>query len=439
MSAQALTAKQARWASFLSEFTFDILHIPRKLNPADPASRRPDYATEGQFTNPVTLLRNGEQEKTCISVIHLRNLKILKICDPLSSFIPPTETTLTALRALYDLDTLLLGKLPTAMSFNDRLWWWKYRLYVPESMRNMILEQIHATPLGGHWVSMKTMDLLTRTFDWQHWRRDVLKFCSLCRSCQSIKVDRRPPQGKMMPLPIPDKPWAVIGVYFIVKLPVSQGFDSVMVVVDHYSKISHFIPTKETWSAKDLANTFITHVFRLHGLPEKTVSDRGTTFMSLFWSSVLAQLCISPAPSTAFHPQTDGQVERINALLEDYLRHFVSSNQDDWSMWLAMAEFSYNNTPSSSTKFSPFFAIQGYHPRYNSLVASSGVPTADLFIAHLQEIQTQLQDNLVKAKDAQSRFYNKNRRIDVTYNPGDLVWLSRRHIKTRRPNSKLDV
>lgn len=322
MSAQAWTAKQARWASFPSEFTFDILHIPGKLHPLDPALRRPDYATGSQFTDCVTLLGRREQDKTCINDVHLQKLKISRICDPLSSFMPPEETTLTALQALYESDALLGGKLPTALNFHDLLWWWKDKIYVPESMQNMILEQIHATPSGGHWGSMKTLDLLTRTFEWQNSRRDVPQFCSLCRSCQSIKVDCRPPQGKMMPSPIPDKPWSVIGVDFIVKLPVLQGFDLVMVVVNHYEKMLHFIPAKETWLAKDLANAFVTHIFRLHELPERIVSDRATTFMSLFWSSVLTQLFINPAPSTSFHPQTDGQVERINVLLEDYLFRF---------------------------------------------------------------------------------------------------------------------
>lgn len=242
-----------------------------------------------------------------------------------------------------------------------------------------------------------------------------------------------------MVLSVPDKPWSTIGVDFIVKLPISDGFDSVMVVVDHFSKSAHFIPAKETWSAQDLASAFVSNIFKLHGLPDKIISDRGTVFMSKFWSSVLDHLRISPAPSTAFHPQTDGQVERINAILEDYLRHFVSMEQNDWACWLAIAEFLYNNTTSSSTKFSPFFAIHGYHPRYNSLVASSGIPSADQFISHIQDIQLQLQENLKTAKENQARFYNKGRRVDVQYNPGDLVWLSRKFIKTRRQISKLDV
>lgn len=291
-------------------------------------------------------------------------------------------------------------------------------------MRQMILRQMHESPAAGHWGSMKTYDLLSRTFDWPNSRADVLQFCKVCRSCQAVKVDHRPPQGTMIPIAIPDRPWSKIGVDFIVKLPLSKGFDSVMVVVDHFSKTAHFIPAHETWKADRLAEAFITHVFKLHGLPDTIISDRGTTFMSQFWTSVLDQLQITPSPSTAFHPQTDGQVERINALLEDYLRHYVSLKQDYWAFCLPIAEFSYNNAPSTSTKFSPFFAVHGFHPRFNSLVASSGVPAADAFIEHLQNIQTTLIENLTKAKEARSRFYNKGRRVDVLYQPGDLVWLS---------------
>lgn len=117
----------------------------------------------------------------------------------------------------------------------------------------------------------------------------------------------------------------------------------------------------------DLAEQFLSSVFRLHGLPDKIVSDRGPTFVSKFWVAVQKRLCVSPFPSTAFHPETDGQTERVNAVLEDYLWYFVNERQDDWVAWLPLAEFSYNNTPSSSTLSSPFFSCFGFHPRFNSL------------------------------------------------------------------------
>lgn len=419
MKAQSLTAKQARWASYLSEFSFEILHIPGKSNPADPASRRSDYTGKEILTNRVVLLGRREEEDVQINAITMRKLKISRVNNPFSSFMPAEETTLTSLRACYDTDEYLQGRIPTALSYQDHLWWWRDKLYVPKSMRQMILEQVHNAPAAGHWGVMKTLELLTRTFDWPNSRADVLTFCSSCRSCQAVKVDHRAPQGTLMPLPIPDRPWSKIGVDFIVKLPLSKGFDSVMVVVDHFSKSAHFIPAKETWKADQLAEAFVDQIFRLQGLPETIVSDRGTTFMSHFWNSVLSQLKINPTPSTAFHPQTDGQVERINALLEDYLRHYVSLEQTDWAHWLALAEFSYNNTPSASTKCSPFFAIHGFHPRFNSLVASSNIPAADEFVAHLQNVQNQLVENSTRAKEAQSRFYNQGRRVDVSYSPGE--------------------
>lgn len=161
--------------------------------------------------------------------------------------------------------------------------------------------------------------------------------------------------------------------------------------------------------------------------------------MSNSWILVLNQFHVSIALSTAFHPKTVGQVEQINALLEDYLQHFVSSDQNDWSTWLPMAEFSCNNTSSSLTKFSSFFAVNRYHPCYNSFIASSGIPNADKCFERLQEIQQALKDNFIRVKESQMCFYNKDCCVDVRYEPGDLVWLSTNDIKTRGHNSKLDV
>lgn len=296
-----MTAKQARWASYLSKFCFEILHVPGKSNPADPAPRRPDYTCKDALTNRVVLLGHREEENMQINAIQLQKLKISRAINPVSSFMSADEQTLHSLRACYNTDDFLQGRLPMALSYRDHQWWWRDKLYVPKTMCQMILEQIHNSPEAGHWGVMKTLDLLTRTFDWPNARAEVLKFCSLCKSCQSIKVDHRP--------------WSKIGVDFIVKLPIPRGFDSIMVVVDHFSKNSHFIPAKETWKADQLAEAFIDNIFKLHGLPESIVSDQGTTFMSQFWTSVLHQLKIHPTPSTAFQPQTDGQVEHINALL----------------------------------------------------------------------------------------------------------------------------
>lgn len=209
-------------------------------------------------------------------------------------------------------------------------------------------------------------------------------------------------------------------------------------IVDNFSKGAHYIPCKKSMDAPALASLFVSHFFRHHGLPDKIVSDRGPTFVSAFWLAVQSALKIQSAPSTAYHPQTDGQTERTNQTLETFLRHFCSHRQDDWSDWLPMAEFSFNNTTSSSTKLSPFFSWQGFHPRANSFTAPSKVPSADAYVALLEDIQLSLCESLRHAKDVQACFHDSHSRPSPVYQPGDLVWLSRRFIPSSRPSSKLD-
>lgn len=239
-----------------------------------------------------------------------------------------------------------------------------------------------------------------------------------------------------MPLEIPDRPWSVIGMDFIVKLPLSSGFDSILVIVDHFSKGAHFIPCKESMDSSALASLFISHFFRYHGLPDKIVTDQGPIFVSAFWSTVQKALRIHSAPSTAYHPQTNGQTEQTNQTLKTYLQHFCSYRQDDWSDWLPIAEFSFNNSTLSSTKLSPFFSWQGFHPRVNGFTAPSKVPTADAYVALLEEVQLSLVESLRHSKESQAKFYNSHARPSPVYAANDLVWLSRRYIPSTRANSK---
>lgn len=226
MTAQKLTARQARWASFLSEFNFDILHIAGKNNPADPASRRSDYSGGESISDKITLLGKREvlnrPDGVEVAVIKIRSADVRGRLDPSSLYMPADPTTLQALKALYDSDDLLLGRRPSFLKFQEGLWWWRDRLFVPGALRQHLLRQYHETPTGGHWGSMKCLDMLSRTFGWPNMRADLLDFIKACRSCQSVKVDHRPPQGLLKPLPIPDRPWSHIGVDFIVKLPLSS-------------------------------------------------------------------------------------------------------------------------------------------------------------------------------------------------------------------------
>jgi len=152
---------------------------------------------------------------------------------------------------------------------------------------------------------------------------------------------------------IPEKPWSHISADFITKLPLAQGYDSILVVVNRLTKMAHFIPTIEKTTAGGLARLFRDNVWKLHGLPESIISDRGPQFAAGVMKELNAMLGIDSKLSTAFHPQTDGQTERMNQELEQYLRMFIDHQQEQWLEWLGTAEFAYNNKVHTGTKVSP--------------------------------------------------------------------------------------
>src|SRR3984957_5040942 len=155
----------------------------------------------------------------------------------------------------------------------------------------------------------------------------------------------------------------------------------------------------------DIANIFFKTVFRLHGLPRVIISDRDTKFTSKFWQTLFKLVNTKLALSTAFHPQTDGQTERTNRTLEQYLQAFVNYKQDNWAHLLPVAEFTINNAKNASTGFSPFYLANGYHPvTPTSLVnpCSCLIPAASDYIDHLQSILLTAKDNLRTAQDHQA-------------------------------------
>ena len=162
---------------------------------------------------------------------------------------------------------------------------------------------------------------------------DYVRKCAVCRRS---KHDKHAPYGLLQPLQVPTKPWQAIAMDFIVKLPPSadpvtkESYDGIMVVTDRFTKFGRFIPYRETWTATELAHVFIKHVVANHGMLEQLVSDRDKLFTAKFWKSLMAQLGIKHKLSTAYHPQTDGQTERMNQTLEQYLRCYVNYEQNNW-------------------------------------------------------------------------------------------------------------
>jgi len=235
------------------------------------------------------------------------------------------------------------------------------KVYVPrdEKLRVEVIRLHYDTPVEGHGGQWKTTELVTRNFWWPRVSREVKQYVEGCDACQRNKNRTQAPAGKLMPNSIPEKPWSHILADFIMKLPLVQGYDSILVVVDRLTKMAHFIPTTEKTTAGGLARLFRDNVWKLHGLPESIISDRGPQFAAGVMRELNEMLGIDSKLSTVFHPQTDGQTERMNQELEQYLRMFIDHRQEQWPEWLGTAEFAYNNKIQTSTKVSPFKANAG--------------------------------------------------------------------------------
>jgi hypothetical protein len=164
------------------------------------------------------------------------------------------------------------------------------------------------------------LDLKTRYW-WRGMKKEIAQYVARCDICQRTKAEHQKPAGLLQPLPIPEWKWEEIGMDSVTGLPQTQkGNDSIWVIIDRLTKVAHFIPVKTTFGGATLARIYLKEIVRLHGIPRKIVSDRGTQFPSKFWTSLQKAMGTKLDFSTAYHPQTDGQTERVNKVLEDLLR-----------------------------------------------------------------------------------------------------------------------
>ncbi|MBW0461147.1 hypothetical protein O181_000862 [Austropuccinia psidii MF-1] len=202
-----------------------------------------------------------------------------------------------------------------------------------------ILQNCHYSPLADHPGQEKTLKCFKWDFHWSGMTQFIKYYVSSCQLCSRNKNIHHKKFGLLKPLPIPNGPWICLSMDFTTQLPLSNSFDSVLVIVDRFSKMAVFIQTISSIISLDLAHLLIKNIFKKHGLTSRIVSDRGSLFVSSLWTNLCQQLNISRDMSTAYHPETDIQTERVNQILEQYLWIYVSYHQDDWNTCLPLAEF----------------------------------------------------------------------------------------------------
>ncbi|MBW0512068.1 hypothetical protein O181_051783 [Austropuccinia psidii MF-1] len=314
MSAKVLTGHQAHWAVFLSEFNFSITYLPSRV------ATLPDALSHWNNIYP-------EREEDFINKNPMNFQQIIK-----QEEVQPYR--------YYALKDYSLDPSSQLLLFKDQV-----VVQDDPTIQLSIFQKYHDPPLAGHPGQEKTLKPVKQDSHWSGMTQFIKNYGSSCQQRSRNKNIHHKKFGCFKPLPIPNGPWLCLSMDFITQFPLSNSLDSILVIMDRFSKMAVFIATMSSITSLDLAHLFIKNIFSRNGLP----------------SSI--KLKISRDLPTAYHPETDGQTERVNQILEQYLPMYVSYHQDDWNTWLPLAEFAYNKSDHSSTKQLPFFTVYGQDPQ----------------------------------------------------------------------------
>ncbi|KAF1319909.1 Pol protein, partial [Globisporangium splendens] len=442
-----LSQRMARWFSFFAEYNFVVHCKPGKSNIlADALSRRPDYdpknksdGTNGacRLCEDVSAIATGVT--STIQEEITEGYKQDEACQELIKYFKnPSD------KALQNLPSRARSRVHRYSMHNELLYYAvdegdPARIVVPndEGLRHRLLYEYHDGPSSGHLGREKTFLNLSRDYYWPHMYKWVRKYVRTCEVCQRVKPSGST-QAPLRSLPVPQDSWKSVSMDFIFGLPRDKHRrNGVLVFVDRFSKMVHLTPVSDKISAEMTAKVFVDVVFRLHGLPSEIVSDRDTRFTSRFWRTLLGILDTKLSMSTAAHPETDGQTERVNRVLEDVLRSYATSFKE-WSEFLPLAEFALNNSTHVSTGHSPFYVNYGIHPRVPASIMAnfdSMKPLNDLtsreeqqvddFVVRRQAVVRFVRDAIAKAQDLQKEQADKSgRKNKQVYKINDLVLLS---------------
>ncbi|QRW26390.1 Transposon Ty3-G Gag-Pol polyprotein [Rhizoctonia solani] len=273
---------------------------------------------------------------------------------------------------------------------------------------------LHNTLAAGHPGQARTLELVSRNYYWPSMKEFVNAYVNHCKTCIQSKPTNQVPVGLLKPLQIPEKPWEDIAYNTIVGLPILEGFHAILTVIDQFSKMN------------------------LHSLPRSTVLDRGPTFNAKFICHLYKRLDIKPTFSTAYHPQIDGQTERIQREAKIFICMFGNHHQSDWVSLLPLAEFALNNLRQTHTGKSPFQICYGFNPRFSiGQKSEEVVPNADKHAEFLERGYDEVKAALSLSQEKMKYFYDQRHKKEEEIQVGDKVWLSHQNISTDRPSIKL--
>jgi len=281
------------------------------------------------------------------------------------------------------------------------------------------------------------MFAIKQRFWWPAMKKEVSEYVAACPVCARNKTSSQAQMGLLQPLPVPLRPWSHISMDFETGLPPSKGNTTVLTVVDRFSKMAHFIPLLRLPSAKKTAEVMLTRVFRIHGFPSDIVSDRGPQFISNFWKEFCQLLGATVSLSSGYHPQSNGQTERLNQDLETCLRCLVSQKQTTWSDHLTWIEYAHNTLPSAATGLSPFQCANGYQPPlFPANEEEVKVPSVHAMV-HCRRVWAGARQALLRTSARMKSAADRHRRAAPLYRPGQKAWLSTKDLPLHVHSKKL--
>ncbi|MBW0507167.1 hypothetical protein O181_046882 [Austropuccinia psidii MF-1] len=360
MSSKVLTCHQARWA----EFHFSITYCPGRL------ATLPDALSHWDNQDEVQPSRYFAVKVECFS----------NLIDSIQKKLwqdPQYRSILEELGKGKSIQHYSLDSSSQLLLFKDRV-------VVPNdpTIQLSILQKRHDSPLAGHPVQEKTLKPVKWDFHLSGMTQCIKDYVSSCQQCSRNKNIHHQKFRLLKTLPIPNGPWICLSMDFITQLPLSNSFDSILVIVDRFSKMAVFIPTMSSITSLDLAHLFIKNIFSKHGLPSRII-------------------------------------ERVYQILEQYLWMYFSYHQHDWNTWLPLAEFAYNNSNQSSAKQSPFFTVYGRDPQFDSVHITQDNCTGKLS-TKAQSAQQEAKRELEVAIKWFKRYADKIRASPPDFNPGEM-------------------
>jgi len=414
----------AREFQELSEYDFILKHIAGTKNArADALSRRSNYDTGSGDNDDVIVLPN----EIFIKLVGEEPIEEVDLRSWVNASNLAHERTIRQWANSHQLH------------YEHDTWWKDSAMVVAggNELKRGVISNFHDPPYRGHPGITNTYHLSREEYWWPNIKNDVEEYVKGCAVCQADKINTHHQKPRLYPITTDAEaqPFEVVAMDFITKLPPSNGYDSILTIMDHdCTKAAIFIPCNETITSEGLAKLYLQQVYPHYGIPKRLITDRGTQFISIFTRTLCKALGAKQNISSAYHPQTDGQSERNNQWVEQYLRHWSNVQQDNWADLLPIAQFAHNSWPNATTKHSPFKLLMGSEPRTTWEEKTTKLPTVNQRLQQMKEAREKAQDCI---KHTQRLMAERGKTKFMPYTAGTLIWLEGVNLRTHYPTSKL--